>query len=169
VQVDLPPVDANLPRAPDFVGHVRRRHRAEQTAGRPGRLLEPQHRLGQRLGDRLRLFDGPSLLAGTDLVALLDLGHLGRRGALREAPGDEEVARVPVGDADHVAAQAELLDVLDEDDLHQPVEYGRSAISRARLIATASCRWCLRQAPVTRRERILPFSDTYRRKCAPFL
>ena len=47
--------------------------------------------------------------------------------------------------------------------------YGSKAISRARLIATAICRWCLRQAPLIRRDRIFPRSDVYRRSCSTFL
>jgi hypothetical protein len=39
-------------------------------------------------------------------------------------------------------------------------DVGQSAISRARFTATATCRWCRRHAPVMRRERILPFSET---------
>ena len=37
--------------------------------------------------------------------------------------------------------------------------YGRSAISLARLMAMVSWRWCRRQAPLIRGERILPRSD----------
>jgi hypothetical protein len=49
---------------------------------------------------------------------------------------------------------------LEENDVHgYAFTYGSSAISRARLIATASCRWCRLQAPVVRRERIFPFSE----------
>ena len=79
----------------------------------------------------------------------------------RRAARQQEVARVAVGDAHDVAAQAELLDVGEQDDVHRPspTTYGRSAISRARLIATATWRWCRRHAPVTRRLRILPFSE----------
>ena len=44
-QVDLPPVDADLPRAPDLVGDVRRGHRAEERALRAGVHLEAKHRL----------------------------------------------------------------------------------------------------------------------------
>ena len=36
--------------------------------------------------------------------------------------GEEEVARVAAGDVHDVAAQAELLDVLEEDDLHRYCE-----------------------------------------------
>ena len=41
----------------------------------------------------------------------------------------------------------------------QVATYGRSAISRARLTAVATCTWWRRQAPVMRRLRIFPFSD----------
>src|SRR5439155_13419816 len=89
-------------------------------------------------------------------------------------------------DVDDLAAEPDLLDVFSKDDLHcryryrsrsrsprsrrpsgrssrPSATYGRSAISRARLTATATCRWWRRQAPVIRRERIFPFSETYRR------
>ncbi len=47
--------------------------------------------------------------------------------------------------------------------------YGSNAISRARLIATATCRWCRRHAPLIRRDRIFPRSDVYLRSCSTFL
>ena len=72
--------------------------------------------------------------------------------------GRRIVARVPACDVDDLAAEAELLDVLEEDDLHQPT-YGRRAISRARFTAAATWIWWRRQAPVIRRERIFPFSE----------
>ena len=96
-------------------------------------------------------------------VHLLELGHAGRRRVLGELPREQEVAGEPARDLDDLAAQADLVDVLPEDDLHQFVTYGSSAISRARLTATATCFWWRRQVPVIRRERILPFSETYRR------
>jgi hypothetical protein len=44
-----------------------------------------------------------------------------------------------------------------------------SAISRARLTAIEIWFWWRRQAPVIRRERILPFSETNLRRAATFL
>jgi hypothetical protein len=46
---------------------------------------------------------------------------------------------------------------------------GRSAISRARLIETATCFWCFRQVPVLPRPRIVPLTEMKRRSCAMFL
>src|ERR1044072_4886720 len=61
----------------------------------------------------------------------------------REVLGEPAAAgtRDPRRDVEDLAADPDLLDVLPEDDFHQPVEYGRSAISRARLTACATCRW----------------------------
>ena len=86
---------------------------------------------------------------------------LAGRGLLGEAPREQEVAGVAARDVDDLAAQADLLDVAEQDDFHraQPETYGSSAISRARLTATATWRWWRRQAPVMRRERIFPFSE----------
>ena len=95
---------------------------------------------------------------------LLQLGDLRRRRDLGEPPREQEVARVAARDVDDLAAQADLVDVVEEDDFHRdrlasPSTYGSSAISRARLTATATWRWWRRQAPLMRRERILPFSE----------
>ena len=62
VQVDLAPVDADLPRPPELLGDVGRRHRAEQRAGRAGLHLEAQHGLRQRLGDLAGLLGRPRLV-----------------------------------------------------------------------------------------------------------
>src|SRR6185437_13108818 len=97
---------------------------------------------------------------------------------LRKVPRQEVVAGVAAGDRDDVAAKADVLDVREEDDLHQrsplprsrrppprsrssapSATYGSNAISRARFTAVATCTWCLRQAPVMRRLRIFPFSE----------
>src|SRR6185437_666547 len=58
------------------------------------------------------------LVAGTVRLPLLQLGDTRRRGLLGEAPGQEEVARIATGDRDDVAAQADVVDVREEDDLH---------------------------------------------------
>ena len=42
-----------------------------------------------------------------------------RRRGLGETPRREVVAHVPACDADHVAAKSELVDVLEEDDVHR--------------------------------------------------
>ena len=97
---------------------------------------------------------------GPLLVALLELGHLRGRGHLGEAAREQVVAGEAARHADHVAAQANVIDVAAEDDVHQSETYGRRAISRARLTAIATCTWWRRHAPVMRRLRILPFSET---------
>jgi HAD superfamily hydrolase (TIGR01549 family) len=89
------------------------------------------------------------------------LGLLGR--SLMRSDGDrawdQVVARVAVGNLDHVSGVSELVDGLLEDDLHR-LEYGSSAIWRAFFTAVATSRWCWTQLPVTRRARILPRSLT---------
>ena len=73
---------------------------------------------------------------------------------LGEPAREQVVAGVAARDVDDVAAQAELLDVAEQDDLHRPTpsrRTGSSAISRARLTATATWRWWRRHAPVMRR------------------
>jgi len=98
---------------------------------------------------------------GTLLVDPADLGDPPRRGDLRQPPRKQVVPRVAALHVDDLALQAELLDVAAGNDLHHdPCTYGRSAISRARLTAAATWRWWRRQAPVMRRLRILPFSET---------
>src|ERR671936_181610 len=77
----------------------------------------------------------------------------------REATRNQEVAGVPVGDLDDIPRLPEVLDRPLEHHPHR-VEYGRSAISRAFLMAKATSRWCCTQFPVTRRARILPRSLT---------
>ena len=59
------------------------------------------------------------------LLALAQLGDLRRRRGLRELARQQVVARVAARDVDDLAAQAELLDVLEQDDFHaQPVDVG---------------------------------------------
>ena len=65
------------------------------------------------------------------------------------------VLELAARDVHDFAAQAELVDVLSEDDVHgrrylSPT-YGRRAISRARFTATATWRWWRRHAPLMRR------------------
>src|SRR4029079_5627688 len=168
VDPDLAPVDADLSGSPDLVGDVGRRHGAEQRARGACLHLEAEHRLAQHLCDLLRLLGAACLVLRTRGVHALELGDPGRRGVLGELPGKQVVPRVAAGDVDDVPPQAELLHVLEENDLHQPT-YGSRAISRARFTAAATWIWCRRQAPVIRRERIFPFSEMYRRSCARFL
>ena len=53
---------------------------------------------------------------GIDPLELLDTRS---RCDLRQPAGEQVVARVPAGDVNHVPAQPDLLDVLEEDDLHR--------------------------------------------------
>src|SRR5581483_7139863 len=191
VAVDLAPVDADLLRLPELVDDVGRRDRAEQAAGRAGLDLEAEHDLPERLGDRLGVLERLRLVAGALGVALLQLRDAGGGRLLGEPPRQEVVPRVAARHRDDVAAQADVVDVPEEDDLHQrsplsrsprsrrlsppgrssapSATYGRSAISRARFTACATCTWWRRQAPVMRRLRIFPFSEMYRRSWLTFL
>ena len=112
------------------------------------------------VGDLAGLLGGACLVARAVLLDPPDLGDPARRRHLGELPRQEVVAGIAALDVDDVALEAELLDVAPQDDLHHdPCTYGRSAISRARFTATATCRWWRRHAPVMRRLRILPFSE----------
>src|SRR6185503_7964997 len=105
-----------------------------------GLHLERQHRLAERVRDRLGLLGRRGLVTRPLRLALLELGDLRTRRPLGEPPGEEEVAGVTVGDVHDLAAQPELLDVVEEDDVHAyPETYGSSAISRARFTAAATC------------------------------
>src|SRR6185503_15430875 len=127
VEPDLAAVDADLARAPDLVGDVGRRDRAEERPGRAGLHLEGEHRLPQRVRDRLGLLGRRRLVAGALRLALLELGDLRGRGPLGQLAREEEVARVAVGHVHDLAPQAELLDVVEEDDVHRyPETYGSS-------------------------------------------
>ena len=160
VEVDLAPVDADLPRPPELLRDVGRRHGAEERPGRAGLHLEAEHRLRQRLRDLTGLVGRPRLVAGALLVDAADLGNASGRRDLGQPSRQEVVAGVPALHVDDLALQAELLDVSGQDDFHRyPCTYGSSAISRARFTATATCRWWRRHAPVIRRLRILPFSE----------
>ena len=160
VEVDLAAVDADLARPPDLLGDVGRRDGAEERTCRAGLDLEPQDGLRQRRRDLGGLLGRGGLVPGALLFDPADLGDAPGGRDLGELPGEQVVARVAALHVDDVALQAELLDVAAQDDLHHaPCTYGRSAISRARLTATATWRWCRRHAPVMRRLRILPFSE----------
>ena len=140
---DLAAIDPHLPRAPDLVRDVGRRDRAEERSRRTGFDLEGEDRLGEHRGDLLRLIGASSLVPGALRLDALELGDAGRRGGLGQPARQEVVARVTAGDVDDVTAQAELLHVLKEDDVHgdQGATYGSSAISRARLTAPATWSW----------------------------
>jgi hypothetical protein len=99
----------------------------------------------------------------------LHLGDTSRRRRLGEPSRQQVVARVPAGDVDDVPAQPELLDVLEEDDLHRLAHVREKGHLARRFTAAATWIWWRRHAPVIRRERIFPFSEMYRRSCARFL
>ena len=159
---ELAAVDPDLFLLPETVGDVRRRDRAEQRSRRPRIRVEAQLELREPVGDRARLVDGLRLVPRALRVAPLELAHQAGRRRLGESARQQVVACVAARDADDLSAQADLVDVLTEDDLHQrsslsrprsprsprpplrssrpSATYGSSAISRARLTATATCR-----------------------------
>jgi hypothetical protein len=67
----------------------------------------------------VRLVGRPRLVPRALLVALAQLGDLRRRRGLGEPARQEEVARVAARDVDDLAAQAELVDVVEKDDFHR--------------------------------------------------
>src|SRR5581483_5464832 len=164
---------------PQAVGNVRRRDRSEQRSCRARVHVEPQLELLEPRRDRASLVDRLRLVACALGIPPLELAHEAGRRRLRKPAREQEVPGVAARNADDLTAQPELVDVLAKDDLHQrsslsrprsprppprssrpSATYGRSAISRARFTATATCRWCRRHAPLIRRERILPRSET---------
>ncbi len=117
--------------------------------------------MSEHVGDLAGLLYGAGLVPRALLVDALQLRDAAGGGRLGEPARQEVVAGVAARDAHDLAAEADLLDVCEQDHLHgyRASTYGSSAISRARLTATATCRWWRRQAPVMRRLRILPFSE----------
>ncbi len=119
VDADLAAVDADLADPPDLVGDVGRRDRAEQRSGRAGLDVEAEHELAERRRDLGSLLGAARLvhrLLGVDALDLLDppfRRHLG------EVARQQEVAGVPAGDVHDLAAQAELLHVLEQDHVHR--------------------------------------------------
>ena len=73
----------------------------------------------EHVRDLACLLECAGLLAGTLLGALLELGDPAGRCRLGQLPREQEVARVPARDVHDLAAEADLLDVLEQDDLHQ--------------------------------------------------
>src|ERR671911_3098832 len=141
---DATPVEVYAAGVLDRVGDIRGGDRAEEPLVLTGTRLDSDHALVERLGHLC----GP---LGQAPVALLGLLHLaasllqlawGRH--LGEPARHQEVAHVAPAHVDDVAALPDLLHVLRKDDLHvyRPTTYGKSAISRARLIAIAASRWC---------------------------
>src|SRR5215211_1962527 len=118
-EVDLSAVDPDLASAPELVGDVGRRHRAKQRPARSGVHVEAEDGLAEGLRDLLRLLEAPGLVARALGLPLLELGHLRGRRRLGETPWLEVVPHEPARDVHDLAAQADLVDVLQEDDVHQ--------------------------------------------------
>src|SRR5207244_10321880 len=111
----------DLLRSPELVGDVGRRDRAEEGAGRARLHLEAQLGLRQLVGDLLRLLYRPRLVARALRLALLQLCDLRGCRGFGEPPRKEKVPRVAARDVDDLPAQPDLLDVAEENDVHQPV------------------------------------------------
>ena len=118
-QVDLPPIDADLLRAPELVGDVRGGDRSEQGAGRTRLDVEAKLGILEHGRDLARLVDRARLVAGTLLVAPFHLGNARGRRCLGELARQQVVAGEAARDRDDVAAEADLVDVLQEDDLRR--------------------------------------------------
>src|SRR5438093_4828189 len=139
VQVDVVAVHLHPGLSLDLLRELGGRHAAEQPAllAHPGPHLDRAR--GQPVGHLLGfplLQRNPGGMGPLEALDVLDPA-LGRSD--REAPWHQVVPGIAVGDVDHVPRHAELVDGLLEDDLHR-LEYGRSAISRAFLTATATSR-----------------------------
>ena len=91
----------------------------KRTPVSPGLDVEAELRLAEPLRDLLRLPDALRLVQGPARVHLLELLDAGGRGRLRELARQEEVTCVPARDVDDLAAQAELVHVFPENDLHR--------------------------------------------------
>ena len=105
-----------------------------------GPALDVEAKLGrlEPRRDRLRLVDGLCLVPGSQGIAALQLPHEAGSGRLGEAARKQEVARVAASHVDDLAAQAEALDVLTKNDLHESLlavprgRRGRAARRRPR-------------------------------------
>ena len=166
VHLELAAVDADLLLLPEPVGDVRRGDRAEERAGRACVDVEPQlERLEPRRRSRApRRPSSPRGVPAARRASRARATSAGRR-HLGEPARQQEVARVAARDVHDLAAQAELrrrpaCRTTSMALAYLSPTYGSRAISRARLTATATWRWWRRQAPLIRRERILPFSET---------
>ena len=74
--------------------------------------------------DLARLVCRGRLVARAVRLTLLELGDARRRGLFRQPSRQQEVPGVAPGDVDDVSAQTDVLDVLEEDELHR--RYWRS-------------------------------------------
>src|SRR6185312_16373217 len=117
-EVDLPPVDADLELLPDLVGDVGRRHGPEEGSLWAGVHVEAKLGLAQLLGDLLRVLEALRLVARALCLSLLELGHAGRRRLLGEPPRPEVVPHIAARNRHDIPAQADLLHVFQEDDVH---------------------------------------------------
>ena len=122
VAADLAPVDAHLVFLPELVGDVGRRDRPEQRAGRAGLDVEAELQLSKTLRDRLGVLEGFRLVLRTPPFDLLNLRHTRGRRLVGEAARKQEVPCVAPRDVHDLAAQANLVEVLAEDDLHQKLD-----------------------------------------------
>ena len=130
---------------PQSIGDVGRSDGAEERARRPCLHVEPKLDRAQPLGELLRVLERLGLVLRALVLRLAQLCDARRRRLLRELSRQEEVACVAARDVDDLAAQADLLDVREEDDFHDATylesdTYGSNAISRARFTATATWR-----------------------------
>src|SRR5215208_1896380 len=122
--VELAPVDAHPLGLPELLGDVGRGDRAEERAGLTCGNVEAQLCAFDLLRDLLGLLEALRLMPRALLLVLAQLGHLGRRGRLGELARQQVVPRVAGSDVHDLAAKADLLEVLSEDDLHRHLAGG---------------------------------------------
>src|SRR5258708_31909227 len=99
----------------DRRGDVLRRDRTEQAPVRAGLLGDRQHRAVQQVDVLLGFLDRLPGGALFGRLALADRFDRTLRGGLGELARDQVVAQVALGDVDHLALLAELLDVFEKD------------------------------------------------------
>src|SRR5262249_16441807 len=148
---------------------VARRDGAVQTvplAGRPlDRDLDRVELLRELLGFAAKL--GRARVG--DALFVLDTRDIRLARAHGQTPRDEVVAPVARPYLDELGTLAQMVHVLREDDVyvrshgtllrHAVTVKGKSAMLRARWIASVTLRWCSAQLPLIRRGTILPRSE----------
>src|SRR5918998_408758 len=164
---DAAPVEVDATGVLDGVGDVGSGDGAEEPLVLAGARLDGDDALVERLGHLASPFSQASVALLGLLHLVAGLLQLARGRHLGEPARHEKVAHVAPAHLHDVAALPDLLDVLGQYYLHhippyRPTTYGKSAISRARLIATAASRWCCGHRAVTLRARILPRSEMNR-------
>src|SRR6185312_9778791 len=117
VAADLAPVDTDLVLLPQLVRDVRRRHRAEERARRPGLHVESELDLPEPLCDRLRILERLRLAHGASFCDLAHLSDPCRCGYVGETSREEKVARVAARNVYDLAAETDLVDVRSENDV----------------------------------------------------